>query len=92
MSLIFEWDPSKSLLNARKHGISFEEACSVFRDPLSLTIPEPQIRGREYRFVTIGTSNKGRILVVIHADRNDRIRLISARKSLPKERKLYPEN
>lgn len=89
--MIFEWDPVKARENFRKHDITFEEASSVFGDPLSITIPEPQVTRSEYRFVTIGISSRGRLLVVIHTDRYDRIRIISARKSTSRERKQYEQ-
>ena len=89
MSLLFEWDANKAAINRKKHGISFEEASTVFGDTLSITIDDPQFRKGEYRFVTIGLSSRGRVIVVAHTDRNDRIRLISARKAKPFERRYY---
>ena len=89
MSLLFEWDASKAALNVKKHGVSFEEASTIFGDSFSITIDDPQHRKGEYRFVTIGLSANGRLLVVAHTDRNDRIRLISARKAKPSERRHY---
>lgn len=87
--LIFEWDLNKAKSNKQKHGITFDEACSVFADPLSLTIYDPIHSMKEDRFVIIGMSNKNRTLTVVHADRGDKIRIISARKSTKKERKHY---
>ena len=87
--LLFEWDEKKAYKNIKKHGVSFEEAATVFGDPLSITIYDPLHSKDEDRFVILGMSNKNRILVVIHTDRNDRIRIISARKASKKERKQY---
>lgn len=87
--MIFEWDENKAEKNERKHGVSFEEAESVFYDPRSLTIPDPEHSDTELRFIDIGASNYDRILVVVYTEREDRIRLISARPASRKERKLY---
>jgi uncharacterized DUF497 family protein len=75
--------------NIRKHGITFEEASTIFGDPLSRTIPDPYHSIGEDRFVTIGSSAKGRIFVVVHTDRQDVIRIISARKPTKNERSQY---
>lgn len=85
----FEWNPQKATTNLRKHGISFEEATTVFEDDLSLTGEDPDHSVTEDRLVTFGLSNKGRLLVVSHTDRQDRIRIISARPATRSERKLY---
>ena len=90
--LIFEWDDKKAAQNIKKHGISFEEATTVFGDPFSITIYDPLHSKEEDRFVILGMSNKNRILVVVHTERNDRIRIISARKATKKERKQYESN
>jgi hypothetical protein len=87
--LIFEWDPNKATKNLRKHGVSFEEATTAFTDPLSITIHDPLHSDQEDRFILIGMSNKNRLLVIVHTDRQDRIRIISARKATKKERKQY---
>lgn len=92
MSLLFEWDGTKARNNLRKHGVSFEEASTVFGDPLSITIEDPQFRSGEFRFVTIGHSQGGQLLVVTHTERNDRIRLISARRATKIERKQYEQD
>ena len=89
MSLRFEWNRKKALLNIRKHGIAFEEASTVFGDSLSLTIPDTFHSIGEDRFITIGTSAKGRILVVVHTDSHDDVRIISARKAAKSERNQY---
>ena len=87
----FEWDLKKTANNLRKHGISFKEAATVFGDPLSMTFEDPDHSINEERFVTIGESRQRRILVVAHTDRRGVIRIISARKATPRERKFYEE-
>lgn len=89
MSLLFEWDRTKASANLKKHGVSFEEASSVFGDPLAITINDPHIRSGEYRFVTIGQSVLGQLLVVVHPERNDKIRIITARKTTRLEQRQY---
>ena len=86
-----EWDARKAAANLRKHGVSFEEAASVFLDPLSATGDDPDHSLGERRFVTFGVSASARLLVVAHAERNEAIRLISARVATRAERKLYEE-
>ena len=90
MALLFEWDASKARINLKKHAISFEEATSIFGDARAITIGAPILDGEE-RFVTVGFSTKGRLVVVAHTDRNDRIRIISARKASRHERQQYEE-
>lgn len=87
----FEWDDEKAESNATKHGMSFEEAATVFGDPLAITFDDPDHSDEEDRFITIGLSALDRILVVCHTDRSDRIRIISARRATPRERKAYEE-
>ena len=87
----FAWDPRKAEGNRRKHRVSFEEAATVFRDPLSLTGSDPDHSIGERRFITFGISNVGRLLVVSHAYENSTIRIISARLATRQERKLYEE-
>jgi hypothetical protein len=70
----------------------FEEVASVFADPLSLTVADPLHSDDEDRFVTIGTSRRGRMIVVVHTDRGNRIRIVSSRKATTRERKAYEEN
>ena len=91
MSVTFEWDGAKALDNIRKHGVAFEEASSAFLDPLSLTVPDPRHSDSEHRFVLVGLSNSRRLLVVAHADRGDRIRIISARIASGRERRDYED-
>ena len=85
----FDWDPAKAASNLHKHGVPFEEAATVFDDPLSLTIPDPDHSENEERFVTTGQSNTGKLLVVCHCDREGKIRIISSRHATPHERLDY---
>jgi hypothetical protein len=85
----FEWDDRKADHNLQKHGVSFQEAATVFYDPLVITFADPDHSGDEDRFIVIGTSAQGRLLMVAHTDRGNRIRIISARTLRPKERRLY---
>jgi uncharacterized DUF497 family protein len=87
----FEWDPDKARQNRRKHRVSFEEAATVFGDPLAVTYPDPDHSASEQRFITIGMSGAGRVLIVAHLDRNGNIRIISARKTTQREREHYEE-
>lgn len=88
MSIDIEFDPAKAQANLRKHGVDFAHAEQVLRDPLAYTIEDPDAKG-EQRFVTLGMDALGRILVVVHTPREDRIRLISARKSSRREAEKY---
>jgi len=87
----FEWDPRKADSNLNKHGVSFQEAASVFGDALSITYHDPDHSAREQRFITVGMSRSGRVLMVAHTDRGDNVRIISARKTTRKERRYYEE-
>jgi len=87
----FEWDPEKAARNLSKHKVSFSEAATVIEDPLSLTIPDPDHSEEENRLITLGTSARGRLLMVAHVERGDRLRLISARMLTRSERKTYEE-
>ena len=89
--MIYEWDPTKAKVNLRDHGVSFEEAATVFLDPLAVTYPDPDQSDEEDREITIGHSVKQRILFVSHCQRGDRIRIISSRKATRKERKQHEE-
>lgn len=91
MALRFEWDKRKADSNLRAHGVSFHEATTVFADPLSITISDPDHSMAEMRFVDIGLSYRGRLLVVSYAERADRIRVISARLATRNERRQYEE-
>jgi uncharacterized DUF497 family protein len=90
--LIFEWDSEKAKRNLKNHRVSLDEASTVFSDTLSLTIHDPLHSDEEDRFVTIGNSYKNRLLLVVHVERGNRIRIISARKATRKEKKQYEEN
>jgi len=85
MGLAFEWNEEKAETNLKKHGVSFDEATTVFRDPISVTIDEQ-------RYVEIGSSEKGQLLVVVYTERGASIRIISCRKATPSERKVYEES
>ena len=91
LETVFEWDEQKNAINKIKHGISFEEARSVFQDPRALIIPDPDHSNDEERFVILGLSEKLNVLVVCHCYRNEEqtIRLISVRKATKTERKYY---
>jgi uncharacterized protein len=90
MGLRFEWDPRKAASNLRKHQVTFEEAATVFGDTMSVTIHDPDHTfGLEERFITVGTSSMRRVLVVIHCDRGDGLRLISPRRATSRERRQY---
>jgi uncharacterized DUF497 family protein len=90
-NLSFEWDPKKAAANVRKHGVSFEEARTAFEDDEALLLPDPDHSTGEERAVLLGLSAALRALVVVHCERHDGdvIRLISARKADPYERRLY---
>jgi len=87
--LEFEWDPDKADSNLKKHGVAFQDAATVFGDPLSMTFDDPDHSDDEDRFLTIGTSSEGRLLIVSHTDRGDGIRIISARRAARRERRIY---
>jgi hypothetical protein len=89
--LSFTWHPEKAESNARKHGVTFIEAMTTFADPLSITITDPDHSIGECRFLLLGQSLQGRLLVVAHTERDDEIRLISARKATRKEKSDYEE-
>ncbi|HEX9733197.1 MAG TPA: BrnT family toxin [Thermoanaerobaculia bacterium] len=88
--MLFEWDEDKAESNLRKHGVSFQEARTVLRDPLSVTISDPRTHD-ESRFIDIGQSASGRLLVVVYTERESRIRIISSRPAGQQERKSYEE-
>lgn len=89
MSIEFQWDQEKALQNVKKHGVSFEEAATAFYDTLSMTIRDTEHSMKENRFILLGLSNQGRLLVVAHTDRKNKVRLISARPATSKERKNH---
>jgi uncharacterized DUF497 family protein len=85
----FEWDGEKAAENLRKHRVSFDEAATAFFDPLSMTVPDPDHSVAERRFITMGASSGGRLLVVAHTERGSTLRIISARLASASERKRY---
>ena len=87
----FEWDDAKAELNEQKHGVTFAEALTVFADTLSLTGYDPKHSEDEDRFLTMGMSVEGRLLLVSHTERGDTIRIISAREAVRRERKDYED-
>ena len=91
MALEFEWDPVKAELNLKEHGVSFDEATTIFRDTLSITISDPDHSDYEDRFIDIGMSHRMQLLVVSYTERKDKIRIVSARRARRTERKNYEE-
>ena len=89
MDLQFEWDEAKAGANAQKHGVSFEEALTVFGDPNAITTHDTEHSIDEERFVDIGCSVTGRILIVVYTERDAHIRIISCRRATPAERRQY---
>ena len=89
MPLTFEWDSRKARSNLAKHGVGFQETSTIFGDPLSLTIPDPEHSLSEERYITVGRAFSGKLLVVVHTERGDNIRIVSARRASRRERKFY---
>jgi uncharacterized protein len=89
--VVFKWDPRKAAANLKKHRIDFHEAATVLNDLLSTTFPDRDQSSVEPRFVTVGMSARGRILVVVHAEEGDAVRIISARRATRHERRFYEE-
>jgi len=87
----FEWDPKKAATNLKKHRVTFQEAATVFGDPLAVTFQDPDHSGKEERQMTFGLSIQKRLIVVAHTERKDRTRIISARLMDRKERVIYEE-
>jgi len=90
--LVFKWDPRKAASNLRKHGVDFHEAATVFNDALAATFPHLDHSIAESRFVTVGLSSRRRLLVVVHTEEADQIRVMSARMATRHEQKFYEEN
>ena len=88
----FSWDPQKAAANLKKHGVGFPEAITAFADPLSITIPDPAHSIKEQRYLMVGLSNRGRLLVVAHSELINEIRLINARPATRAERETYEES
>ena len=91
MALEFSWNPSKAAANLEKHGVRFEDASTAFADPLSITVPDPAHSDDEQRYVMVGRSIEGKLLVVVHSERKDSIRIISAREASRRERREYEQ-
>lgn len=91
MNLTFEWDPQKAESNLQKHGVSFEEAMSAFADLLSFTISDSDHSRGEQRYLLLGVSYQGRLLVVSHTERGETIRIINARRASRREKRVYEE-
>jgi uncharacterized DUF497 family protein len=91
LALEFEWDPQKAAANLVKHTVSFEEAATVFGDPLGRIVADPRHSLAEQRFVLLGLSEKHRLLAVMFADRGEAIRIVSARPATRPERRNYEE-
>jgi hypothetical protein len=91
MALLFSWDPRKAESSQRKHGVSFPEATTAFADPLSITIADPDHSLGEQRFLLVGVTAVGRLVVVAHSGRGDEIRIITARPTTRHEREAYEE-
>lgn len=91
MRLTFEWDEEKDLSNQRKHGVSFDEAKTIFNDPRSITITDEQHSDEEDRYIDMGISSRGRLIVVSYTERAPNIRIISCRKATKSERKAYEQ-
>jgi uncharacterized protein len=89
MRLRFEWDDAKARENLRKHRIGFEEAVEIFHDPLSITIPDPDHSVHESRYIILGLTGQGRVLVVVYTERGETIRIVSCRRASSLERKRY---
>ena len=89
--LKFQWDAGKAASNAEKHGVSFEEAGTVFGDPLAVTFPDPDHSAGERRFITFGLSRQGLLLMVAHTSRGRMIRIISARRATRREKVTYEQ-
>ncbi len=87
----FEWDPKKASSNLRKHKVSFEEASTALSDPMAATGTDPDHSIGEFRYVTFGISERGRLLLVAHTEQSETIRIISARLASKRERKIYEE-
>lgn len=91
MGLLFEWDTRKARQNVIKHGVTFREAETVFSDPLSITVSDRLHSIGEKRYITLGLSKESHLLIVVHTDRNNVIRIISARKATKNEKRNYEE-
>jgi uncharacterized DUF497 family protein len=91
MELLFEWDEEKAQSNLKKHKVGFEEGVTIFHDLFVATMPDPDHSDDEQRYVSIGLSAKGRLLVVVHTERGNKTRIISCRKATLREQRIYEE-
>jgi uncharacterized DUF497 family protein len=91
MPVSFEWEPQKAKINLQKHQVDFEEASTIFDDPLFITFLDDEHSQDEERYISIGLSNKKRLLMVAHTERKHKIRIISARKATKNEEEFYQE-
>lgn len=91
MELAFEWDKAKAITNAAKHGITFEEAKTVFNDIHAIAIADPDHPNEEERYIAVGLSHRGNLLVVVYVERGAAIRLISSRKAMHREWRTYEQ-
>ena len=89
--MIFEWNPSKAAANLQKHKVVFQEATTIFEDPLAYTFPDPKHSQGEERWLTFGHSAQGRLLVVSHLEHNEHLRIVGARRATRHDRKIYEE-
>jgi uncharacterized DUF497 family protein len=87
----FEWDPKKATANVKKHGVTFQEAATIFGDPLAITFDDPDHSLSQNRYITFGLSLQKRLIVVSHTESGDRTRIINARLMDRKERRIYEE-
>jgi len=92
MRLIFDWDEVKAKANLKKHKVSFEEGKTIFNDPFLFTFPDDKHSASEGRYINIGLSANGRVLILTHTERQGKIRIISCRKATPRERRFYEES
>ncbi|MBI5591535.1 MAG: BrnT family toxin [Deltaproteobacteria bacterium] len=92
MKFTFEWDEVKAKENLKKHGVSFEEGRTIFNDSFLFTFPDVEHSVKEARYINIGLSANGRILIVIHTERQEKIRIVSCRKATARERRFYEES
>ena len=91
MGLVFEWDEEKASRNEAKHGVTFEEVKTIFNDPFALTVSDPDHSDEEERWLDIGLSAEGRLLVVWYTERSERIRIIGSRKATKAEERGYAD-
>ena len=89
MDLVFEWDEEKAKRNEAKHGVAFDEAKTIFNDPFAMTVSDPDHSDEEERWLNIGLSTEGRLLVVWYTERSEKIRIIGSRRATKAEERAY---